>query len=326
MTEALRNRIERTEGSQPYAGGSRRVVVTGASGFIGGSLATFLTAHGYRVDALVRRAPGPGTTEIRWDPARGEIDAVRLEGADAVVHLAGESIAAGRWTAARKEAIRRSRVDGTRVLARALAGLDRRPPVLVSASAIGYYGNRGDEILTEDSPLGLGFLADVCREWEAGTEPARATGIRVVLLRIGLVLAAEGGALPRMLLPFKLGLGGPIGSGRQYMSWTVLDDLLRAIRFVVETRSCAGPVNAVAPRPVTNVEFAQTLARVLRRPAVLPTPAFAVRLALGEMGQALLLDSARVVPARLEAAGFRFRHPELEQALREVLGRPGAGS
>jgi hypothetical protein len=298
------------------------VIVSGASGLIGRALSARLVGLGARIEPLVRRPPRPGTTEIGWNPTRGEIDAARLEGADAVVHLAGESIAAGRWTAARKDRIRRSRVEGTRLLARTLAALDRRPPVLVSASAVGYYGNRGDEALTEASPPGSGFLAEVAREWEASTEPARAAGIRVVVPRIGLVLAADGGALPRMLLPFKLGLGGPIGSARQYMSWISLDDLVEVIRLALENPALSGPVNATGPEPVTNREFARTLAGVLGRPAFLPAPAFAIRLALGEMGQALLLDGARVIPARLQAAGFRFRHADLEGALRAVLGRP----
>jgi uncharacterized protein (TIGR01777 family) len=305
-----------------HPAGPRRVVVTGASGLIGGALVARLVGQGIQVDPLVRRTPRPGTTEIRWDPAGGEIDVAGLEGADAVVHLAGESIAAGRWTGARRNAIRRSRVEGTRLLAGALARLERRPAVLVSASAIGYYGDRGDEVLTENSPGGMGFLAEVAREWEAATQAASHGGIRVVVLRIGLVLAAKGGALPRMLLPFKLGLGGPLGSGRQYVSWIALEDLLDAIEFALTMPTLAGPVNAVAPGPVTSREFARILGRVLHRPAVLPVPALAIRLALGEMGQALLLAGARVVPARLEAAGFRFRHPGLEAALRRVLGRP----
>ncbi|MGH7320673.1 MAG: TIGR01777 family oxidoreductase [Candidatus Rokuibacteriota bacterium] len=306
-------------GDVPGAG-SARVAISGASGLIGGALTAFLTTGGHRVDPLVRRAPRAGTTEIHWDPARGEIDAAGIEGVDAVVHLAGENIAAGRWTAARKEAIRASRVEGTRLLCRALAGLNRRPSVLVSASATGYYGDRGDEPLHEDSPPGSGFLADVCQAWEAATAPAAQAGIRVVILRNGLVLTGRGGALGRMLGPFRLGLGGVMGSGRQYMSWIALDDLVRAIQLAMLATTLAGPVNAVAPRPVTNAEFTQTLGRLLRRPTILALPGPLIRLAFGEMGPALLLASARVLPARLEAAGFQYRHAELADALREALG------
>lgn len=303
--------------------GSARVAISGASGLIGGALTAFFATGGHRVDPLVRRAPRADTTEIYWDPARGEIDAARLEGVDAVVHLAGENIAAGRWTAARKEAIRASRVEGTRLLCRALAGLSRGPSVLVSASAIGYYGDRGDEPLREESPPGSGFLADVCQAWEAATAPAAQAGIRVVTLRNGLVLTGRGGALVRMLGPFRLGLGGVMGSGRQYMSWIALDDLVRAIHFAMLTTTLAGPVNAVAPRPATNAEFTRTLGRLLRRPTILALPRFVIRLVFGEMGPALLLASARVLPSRLEAAGFQFRHAELTDALRSALGGTG---
>ena len=235
------------------------------------------------------------------------------------MNLAGESIAARRWTGSVKERIRRSRVDGTRLLAETLGRLTRRPQALVSASAVGYYGHRGDEPLTEESPPGSGFLAEVCREWEAAADPARAAGIRVVHPRLGVVLAGQGGALPRMALPFRLGVGGVIGSGRQYWSWIEVGDLVRAIELCLALDTLAGPVNAVAPIPVTNREFTRALGRVLRRPTLVPLPAAAVRLLLGEMGRALLLDSARVLPRRLERAGFRFRHPDLEAALRAAL-------
>ena len=297
------------------------MVVSGASGLVGGALVAALEVAGVRVVRLVRRRPAPGESDVGWDPASGTIDARGLEGADAVVHLAGESIAAGRWTPARKDAIRRSRVDGTRLLAETLARLSRPPGVLVSASAVGYYGSRGDEALTEASAPGTGFLADVCRAWEAAAQPARDAGIRVVTPRIGMVLAARGGALARMLPPFRLGLGGVVGSGRQYMSWIALDDLVGAIRHVIGDGDVAGAVNAVAPLPVTNREFTRTLGRVLGRPTLAPLPAPVVRLLFGEMGEALLLDGARALPARLQAAGFRFRHPGLEAALRSVLGR-----
>lgn len=298
-----------------------RVAISGASGLIGGRLAATLASRGCRVDRLVRRAPAPGGTDVRWDPAAGTIDAAALEGVDAVVHLAGESVAVGRWTPARKEAIRRSRVDGTRLLAETLARLHRPPRVLISASGVGYYGDRGDEAITEDSAAGTGFLADVCRAWEAATEPARRAGIRVVNLRIGMVLAAEGGALARMLVPFRLGLGGVIGSGRQHVSWIALEDLMGAIQHLMVAESVSGPVNVVAPDPVMNRELTKTLGRVLRRPTLAPLPAPIVRLLFGEMGQSLLLEGARVLPARLQASGFHFVHPGLEGALRSELGR-----
>jgi uncharacterized protein (TIGR01777 family) len=316
--EQIRHDLARHRAVAPR--GPKRIAVTGASGLVGRHLAAFLTTGGHRVDPLVRRAARSGTTEVAWDPARGTIDASRLEGVDAVVHLAGASIAEGRWTPARKAAIRASRVESTRVLAEALSGLARRPAVLVAASAVGYYGDRGDEPLTEASPPGSGFLADVCREWEAATEPAVRAGIGVVILRTGMVLTAAGGALARMLPPFRLGLGGVMGSGRQYVSWIALDDLIGVIHFGLFAGGLAGPVNAVSPRPVTNRELTRTLGRVLRRPTLMAMPGPAVRLLFGELGQALLLEGARVLPARLEAAGFRFRHPLIESALRSELG------
>ncbi len=242
-----------------------------------------------------------------------------LQGLDAAVHLAGESIAQ-RWTPERKARILKSRARGTRLLSESFARLTQLPCVLLCASAIGYYGDRGEEVLTEESPSGVGFLAEVCREWEAACEPAVRKGIRVVNLRIGVVLSAAGGVLPRMLLPFRMGLGGRVGHGRQYMSWIALDDLVGVIVHALTCDTLAGPVNAVAPHPVTNVEFTRTLGRVLRRPTVLPIPAFAARLALGEMADGLLLASTRVQPARLAASGYAFRYPELEGALRHVLG------
>lgn len=311
-----------TPSDAPAQFGPQRVVISGASGLVGTRLAALLTTGGHRVDRLVRRPPAAASTDIRWDPAAGEIDAAGLEGADAVMHLAGENIAGGRWTAARKEAIRRSRIDGTRLLAESLARLGRRPRVLISASAVGYYGPRGDEPLTEDSASGRGFLAEVCQAWEAAAEPARRAGIRVVNPRLGMVLAATGGALGRMLIPFRLGLGGVMGSGRQYVSWIALEDLVEAITYLMFAGHVSGPVNAVAPGPVTNRGFTQTLGRVLRRPTLAPLPAPLVRLLFGEMGQALLLDGARVLPARLLASGFRFRYPDLEGALRSELGVP----
>jgi hypothetical protein len=237
------------------------------------------------------------------------------------VHLAGENIAAGRWTVEKKARIRDSRVKGTKTLCEALAQLSQPPKVLVSASAIGYYGDRGAELLWENSALGTGFLAEVCQAWEEATRPAMEKGIRVVLLRIGVVLSPAGGALAKMLLPFKLGLGGIIGSGKQYMSWIALDDVVGTIDHVLITDTLQGPVNAVAPHPVTNSEFTKTLRRVLRRPTLFPMPAFAARLAFGEMADELLLASTRVEPKRLIATEYRFRYPELEDALRHLLGR-----
>lgn len=297
-----------------------KVLISGSSGLIGSALAPFLSAQGHTITRLVRSA-GNHENAVSWDPQAGTIDSTRLEGFDAVVHLAGESIAGGRWTAARKARIRDSRVEGTRLLATALAGLERRPRVLVSASAMGYYGDRGDEVLREDSPPGTGFLADACRAWEQAADPAREKGIRVVNLRTGLVLAGAGGALPKMLPPFKLGVGGVVGSGRQYWSWITLDDEVAAIHHVLVSESLEGPVNAVVPRAVTNREFTQSLGRVLSRPTLFPLPAFVARLALGEMADELLLASQRLEPARLMASGYPYRFPDLEPALRHVLGR-----
>jgi uncharacterized protein (TIGR01777 family) len=268
-----------------------------------------------------RRPPRAGTTDIQWDPSRGQLDARRLDGADAVVHLAGESVAGGRWTKAVKDRIRRSRVESTRLVAESAARLARRPRVLIAASGVGYYGNRAEEPLTEDSSPGTGFLADVARAWEAAADPARAAGIRVVHLRLGMVLAGHGGALPRIALPFRLGLGGVVGAGRQYWSWIALADVIRVVELAIGLEGLAGPVNAVAPGPVTNREFTRTLGRVLGRPTLVPLPAAVVRALFGEMGQTLLLDSARVLPRRLERAGFTFRYPDVEGALRAVLGR-----
>jgi uncharacterized protein len=307
---------------QPDNAPRLRVAVTGATGLVGGALVPALLAAGHRVDRVSRRLPAVGTTDIQWDPARGQLEPRALEGVDAVVHLAGETIAALRWTPAVKERIRRSRVDGTRLLVETLGRLTRRPRVLVAVSGVGYYGNRGDTPLTEESPPGSGFLAEVCREWEAAADPARVAGIRVVHPRLGVVLAGEGGALPRMALPFRLGAGGVIGDGRQYWSWIGIADLVRVLELCLALETLAGPVNAVAPAPVTNREFTRILGRVLGRPTLVPLPALAVRLLLGQMGQALLLDSARALPRRLERAGFRFRHPDLEGALRAALGGP----
>ena len=301
-----------------------RVAVSGCTGLVGSEVAASLSAAGHEVVRLVRRPPAPAEKAVRWDPEKGEIDAAGLEGLDAVVHLAGENIASGRWNAARKAAIRGSRVNGTRLLCDALAGLARPPKALVCASAIGYYGDRGADVLTEESPPGAGFLPDVCREWEAASEPAARKGIRVVALRIGVVLSPKGGALSRMVPPFRAGLGGVIGNGRQYVSWVALDDLVGIVLHALQSGELRGPVNAVAPVPVTNRELTEALGKVLSRPTLFPVPAFALRLAVGrEMADALLLASARVVPRRLEETGYPFRFPELREALRHLLGKGG---
>jgi len=300
---------------------SLKVIVSGSTGLIGRSLIPFLTSGGHGVVRLVRRAPREG--EIQWDPSVGRLDPARFEGADAVVHLAGENLAA-RWSTARKQAIRDSRVLGTRLLAEALTRLERPPRVLVSASAVGIYGNRGDEVLTESSAppaSGSDFLVDVAQEWEAATEPARIAGVRVVRLRSGLVLSPGGGVLGRMLPAFRMGVGGPLGSGRQWMSWISIDDCIGAIHHALMTEGLSGPVNATAPNPVTNQEFAATLGRLLGRPAMLPVPATALRLVFGEMADGALLAGARVLPERLLQSGYQFRHTQLEEALRFVLGR-----
>jgi uncharacterized protein (TIGR01777 family) len=301
------------------------VLVTGSTGLVGSALIAFLRAQGHRVTRLVRPAsrlqPTPDEPVVRWDPEAGMIEASGLEGHDAVVHLAGETLQ-GRWTAAKKARIRESRVRGTQLLCETLARLARPPRVVVVASAVGYYGDRRYETLTEDSPPGRGFLAEVCQAWEAATEPAAQAGLRVVRLRTGIVLSAAGGALRTMLLPFRLGLGGVIGNGTQYWSWIAIDDHVRAILHVIETESLQGPVHAVSPHPVTNYEFTKTLGRVLRRPTVLPVPSSVLRLVLGEVADELLLSSQRVLPTRLLASGFTFQFPDLESALRHVLGVP----
>lgn len=297
----------------------QRVIVTGATGLVGGPLSTALRSAGASVVAGARKRGGQGT--MYWNGATGEIDGAPLEGAAAVVHLAGENIAGRRWSDSFKREIRDSRVKGTRLIAEAMARANDRPRTLVCASAIGYYGDRGDELLTESSPAGEDYLAEVCAQWEAACQPARDAGVRVVNARIGVVLSAQGGALAKMLTPFKLGLGGKMGSGRQYMSWVTLEDVVGALAFLVTHESVSGPVNVTAPAASTNAEFTRTLGRVLRRPTVFPVPAFAARLAFGEMADALLLASTRVAPRALEGAGYRFRHGELEGALRQVLGR-----
>ena len=299
------------------------VLISGASGLVGSELVAFLTQKGHYIKKLVRKEPKPDANEIKWDPASSEIEQAALEGLNAVVHLAGENIAGGRWTSERKALIRESRVQGTRLLSETLAKLKAPPKVLVSASAIGFYGDRGDEVLDEESESGSNFLAEVCQEWEEACEAAGKKGIRVVNLRIGVVLSAAGGALAKMLLPFKMGVGGVIGSGSQYMSWIAIDDLVGATHHALVNESLNGPVNVVAPNPATNREFTKTLGLVLKRPTIFPMPAFAARLAFGEMADELLLASTRVVSTKLNSSNFQFQFPELEGALRHVLGRVG---
>ncbi len=297
-----------------------QIAVTGSTGLIGSALVSLLKAKGQSVRRLVRDQRLAGTDQVFWDPVAGKLDPALLTGTEAIVHLAGENIV-GRWTARKKVRIRDSRVNGTRLLADALARMESPPRILLSASAIGFYGNRGDELITEQAEAGSGFLPEVCREWEAATGPAAGRGIRVASLRFGVVLSPAGGALAKMLPPFRMGLGGRLGNGAQYMSWITLDDAVEAIHHTLVTDSLTGPVNLVSPGSVTNRDFTRILARVLRRPALLPMPAAAARLLFGEMAEALLLGGARVDPARLRASSFPFRHPELDGALRELLGR-----
>jgi len=295
-----------------------RVLVTGATGLIGTALVAKLKAEGVEV-ARLRRSGTARASDVFWDPEKGTIDLVGIEGSDAVVHLAGENIASGRWTAVRKERILRSRANGTRLLAESLVKLRHPPKVLVGASATGYYGDRGGEVLSEDSAAGSGFLPDVCRAWESATSPAAASGIRVVHFRTGIVLSVRGGALAAMLFPFRMGVGGKVGSGTQYMSWITLDDVCRAAIHVIRNESIRGAVNVVAPVPVTNAEFTQALGKAVHRPTIFPLPAFAARLVFGEMADSLLLSGARVSPVRLRDSGFTFNDHEIEPALRKII-------
>jgi len=302
------------------------VLVTGASGFIGNALLPALRAAGHRPIAAVRGRRVPtGVEGVAWDPAAGTIDAAALDGVDAVVHLAGAGIGDARWTDARKQLILESRTKGTRLLVETLTRLTKKPSVLVSASAVGYYGDRGDEVLTEVSTPGRDFLARLCEQWEAAPAPAAAAGIRLVTTRAGVVLGREGGVLKRVLLPFRLGLGGRLGSGEQYMSWIALDDHVAAILHALTTPSLQGPVNFTAPNPVTNAEFTETLGRVLHRPTAIPTPLAPLRARYSsELVEHLLLFSQRAIPAALDANGFAFAHTSLEDGLRAVLRKPAA--
>ncbi len=298
-----------------------KILISGASGLIGKALVTALRAQGHNVSRLVRPGGAASAGDIAWDAMTATIDVAAMEGKDAVVHLSGASIAQGRWTAARKAVIRSSRIDTTRVLVDALASVRRKPRVFVSASAIGCYGDRGDEILTESSTIGTDFLALAVRDWEAEASRAEISGIRTVMLRFGVILSGEGGALPQMLMPFKFGMGGRLGSGKQWMSWIALEDAVGIVCSAIANENLAGPLNVVAPNPLTNAEFTRIAAAVLHRPAIFAAPAFALRIALGEMADALLLASQRVMPERLLAAGYAFRFLEFESALRSALAR-----
>jgi uncharacterized protein (TIGR01777 family) len=296
---------------------SQTIAVTGASGLVGTRLTEVLREAGHTVLPISRRSSE--NNAILWDPARGFLNPERLNSVDAIVHLAGENIAAGRWNNALKRRIRDSRVQGTNSIVNSLKSLEKRPQTLVCASAIGFYGNRGDEVLSEESPKGNGFLADVCSEWEKSALAAQELGLRVVCGRIGVVLSSKGGALKKMLLPFKLGAGGIVGHGRQYWSWIGLTDLARALAFCVENQTLSGPVNLVSPHTATNFDFTKTLGSVLHRPTLFPLPAFMAKLVLGEMAEELLLSSSRVTPNALRKAGFNFVEADLKTCLTNEL-------
>jgi uncharacterized protein len=298
-----------------------KILISGASGLVGSALSRLLRAEGHAVARLVRPGGSAAPEDVSWDPGSATIDAAAMEGVDAVVHLSGASIAGGRWTPSRKAILRSSRVDSTRLLVDALANLRRKPRALVCASATGYYGDRGDELLPESSEPGADFLALLARDWEAEAMRVRAAGIRVAILRFGVIFARKGGALPKMLLPFRFALGGRMGSGRQWMSWIALDDALAVARVAITDERFAGAINTVAPNPVRNSEFTEIASRVLRRPAIFAVPSFALRAALGEMAQPLLLASTRAVPERLTKLEYTFRFADAEPALRSILGR-----
>lgn len=300
-----------------------KTLVTGSSGLIGAALLPALGAAGHRVVRLVRRADAPPGA-VSWDPLGDRMNSALLADTGAVIHLAGESLSHGRWTAAKKLSIAASRIRSTDLLARTLSQLQPRPRVLLCASAIGYYGNRGEEVLSEDSSPGQGYLAKVCRQWEQACTPAAAAAIRVVHLRLGVVLSAAGGALAQMIPPFRFGFGGAIGSGRQYVSWIALDDVIAAVMHLLDRSQLSGPVNLVAPQSVTNLQLTKALGRALHRPTLFPLPAFAARLLLGEMADEALLASTRVIPRRLQDDGFAFRYPDLQPALSHLLGRDRA--
>ena len=294
-----------------------KVLITGSSGLVGSALTDFFVANGDEVIRLLRRSARADSPV--WDPENGEIDLAGVRDIAAVVHLAGDNLAEGRWNDRKKNSILNSRVKGTQLLSEFFAATEHKPNVIVSASAVGYYGNRGEERVDEDSEPGKGFLADVCRQWEEATASAVDAGIRVANLRLGGILSAEGGALKKMLLPFRIGLGGVIGSGIQYMSWVSIDDVIGTIQHIIANESLCGPVNLVSPNSVSNREFTKTLGQVLNRPTIFPMPAFAARIAFGEMADELLLSSTRVIPKKLMDSGYEFRHPELGGAFEHLL-------
>lgn len=302
-----------------------KVAVTGATGLVGGALSRNLIQAGHRVVALARnpekaREKVPQVEAVAWDATSGISPGQALEGLDAVVHMAGESLAAGRWTSRRKRTIVESRISGTRNLVEALSKCSSPPKVLVNASAIGYYGSSEDELFEETNPAGQDFLAQLCQQWESQARRATKSGVRVVLVRSGFILSTEGGALPRMLPPFKMGLGGPLGSGKQWMSWIHIEDEVGAILYAIEKEGLEGPLNLTAPNPVTNADFTRALGKALRRPAFFPVPGFVLRLMLGEMAKTLLLSGQRVVPRELEKGGYRFHFSDLDEALDDLLG------
>ena len=298
-----------------------KILISGSHGLVGKALISELTKDGHEIVSLVRHKSG-GAAEIEWHPNQGSIDSERVSGFDVVVHLAGESIASGRWTDEKKRKIRESRVMGTTLLSQSLARSTKPPAVFISASAIGYYGNRGDELLDEKSAPGNDFLAEVCVAWERATGEAEARGVRTVHARFGIILDQEGGALAKMLTPFRMGVGGRIGDGKQWMSWIALADVIQGLKLVIEHSSITGPVNFVAPNPVTNSEFTKSLGEAVSRPTLFPMPSFAARLAFGEMADALLLSSAKVEPKRLQESGYRFEFENLQPALAAILKTP----
>jgi uncharacterized protein len=307
-----------------------KILISGSTGLVGSAVVDNLSHQGHEIIRLIRpgtelpkrrTAPSGDLPQVLWNPQTGLLNS-RAEEVDAIIHLAGASIAGHRWTAAWKRELRDSRVAATHNLVASLRQLHHPPQIFIAASAIGFYGNRGDEELTESSPPGTDFLAQLTRDWEAESARAAEFGARVVILRFGVILAKEGGALPRMALPFRLGVGGKIGSGRQWISWVTLEEVVAIIRFGLETNLLSGPANAISPNPVRNAEFAATLGRVLRRPAIFPTPSFALRLALGEVADSLLLASQKVSPTKLQRLGYRFLYPDLKPALASVLNRP----
>jgi len=297
-----------------------KILISGSSGLIGSSLIPLLTTGGHSVTRLVRSKRGISENDVYWDPVDEEVETSKIEGHDVVIHLSGENVA-GRWTSDKKREIEDSRINTTKFICQTMAKLKKKPKLLVCASAVGFYGDRDDEILTEESKAGTGFLGEVAKEWEAATDTASKAGIRVVNLRFGVVLSPKGGALGKMLLPFQLGLGGKMGSGDQYISWISIDDAIGAIYHTISTDSLHGPVNIVSPNPVTNFEFTKILGKVLNRPTIFSIPSFLLKSIFGEMADETLLSSTRVEPSKLLSTGYEFQYPDLENALRHLLGK-----